>query len=120
MRALLRHKFFLGLALLAMVVLVVQSADEWSALRIYSSKRTGNRIIDSLDAYERDHGAYPATLNELVPQYLSELPPPMAGDSVWRYDREAGAKSFSLEFEGSHSRTCYYIHGIGWCRNDDF
>jgi len=41
-------------------------------------------IGDSLKTYERDHGAYPKRLQQLVPEYLSELPScPQAGRETY-------------------------------------
>jgi hypothetical protein len=44
----------------------------------------GNLLVISIEQYKKDKGNYPNSLAELVPMYLSELPPTYAGDS-FRY-----------------------------------
>jgi hypothetical protein len=53
----------------------------------------GNLIVNALDAYYEEHGAYPLTLDELVPAYISKIPVVITGqeyeykllepDNVW-------------------------------------
>jgi hypothetical protein len=46
----------------------------------------GDEVVAGLMAYKQDHGTYPATLEELVPQYLPAVPKPPLGQQKWEYE----------------------------------
>lgn len=52
---------------------------------IDESLRRGDRIIAALDAYRAEHGAYPETIDALVPGYLAQIERPTVGDQLWDY-----------------------------------
>lgn len=43
-------------------------------LEIEDGIERGNRVVQAIEAYTRAEGFYPATLDDLSPDYLSELP----------------------------------------------
>lgn len=55
--------------------------------RLEDSKRAGTAVVAGLAAYHGEHGTYPDRLDELVPHYLSEVPPPTWGLGRWSYER---------------------------------
>lgn len=50
-----------------------------------ASKQRGAHIVEGLAAYRQQHGTYPARLEDLVPQYLTHIQPPLWGLQRWRY-----------------------------------
>lgn len=50
-----------------------------------ASKQRGARIVEGLAAYERETGTYPTRLEDLVPEYLPAVEPPLWGLQRWRY-----------------------------------
>lgn len=59
--------------------------------RLEESKRVGAEVVAGLIAYHSDEGTYPERLDELVPQYLPEVPPPTWGLERWSYERYSPA-----------------------------
>jgi hypothetical protein len=51
------------------------------------SKRRGATVVEALERYHADHGAYPGTLQELTPAYVPAIQPPTWGTGEWRYRR---------------------------------
>lgn len=51
------------------------------------SKEVGAAIVEGLEMYRARHGTYPATLEELVPEYIPRVEPPTWGLERWRYRR---------------------------------
>ncbi len=69
---------------LAMIVLFS------SYLNAEAKKETmaiGNTIIAALQAYRKDLGEYPESLETLKPIYLKEIPQPIWGNKEWKYER---------------------------------
>ena len=88
------------LALVVVCGAVCQGCADWSADAVAESQRRGNAIVAAIDAYKKDHGAYPTDLGELVPEYLSKIDPPTAGSQVWGYGVYKNGAVFCLWFEG--------------------
>jgi hypothetical protein len=53
-------------------------------------RRNANEVIMALQAYHHDTGAFPVTLQGLVPKYLPAVP----DEPVLQYDKDVGALSF--------------------------
>jgi len=53
-------------------------------------RRNANEVVMALQAYHRDAGTFPATLQGLVPKYLPELP----NEPRLQYDRDIGSLAF--------------------------
>lgn len=49
------------------------------------SKERGAALVAALQAYESEHGSYPAQLDALVPEYVAVVEPPTWGLQRWRY-----------------------------------
>jgi len=47
----------------------------------------GDAIASALQRYRSDNHKYPPTLDHLVPDYVPEIPAPVAGDKRWEYSR---------------------------------
>jgi hypothetical protein len=71
----------------AIVAVSVSSCNRWSDARISETKRRGDIISHALEAYHAKKGQYPFGLNELRPEFLSEIPQPTAGEKAWDYNR---------------------------------
>ena len=76
------------LASLALLWHLIVYMEERSMAPVYQSMQIGDRIVEALDLYRADTGDYPVSLEMLVPKYLDEIPAPMLGDQVWRYNRD--------------------------------
>jgi hypothetical protein len=72
-----------GLLRLAAGVLLAGSIflSNWSGVRNHDVARnqTAPRVIAALEAYQSQHGEYPETLEQLVPEQLESLPRPRVG-----------------------------------------
>ncbi len=94
----------LGASLMVGVVLVIQLLDDWSALRIYISKKRAYTLIDHLNRYKESHGEYPVDLNTLMADTNEKIYQPLAGSKIWRYDASISHTYFTLSF----GRTEYF------------
>jgi hypothetical protein len=64
----------------------------------------GTLLLGALELYYARHGAYPTTLEDLVPGELNQLPPdPFTGEPL-RYERHDDS---------------YKLYSLGWDREDD-
>jgi hypothetical protein len=71
-----------------------------------------NKIISSLDKYQKAHGKYPDSLAELVPEYLESIPIPQWGVRSWSYERSESGSSFFMSVKrwASSYEMYYYDH----------
>ena len=53
-------------------------------------RRDADRVIDALQNYHRDKGAFPASLNALTPGYIAALP----SEPELQYESATGALSY--------------------------
>lgn len=66
----------------------------------------GAPIIQALETYKKDHGAYPAALSELVPAYL---PQAAATDGAgMQYSRTNDGYELSFDYYGPGANNCVY------------
>jgi hypothetical protein len=56
----------------------------------------GEQIVLALQAFDDKQAHYPASLEQLVPEYIEEIHPPSFGDTAWIYKRDEKG-GFSLE-----------------------
>lgn len=61
------------------------------------SRKHGDRIIDAIYRYRKTKGAFPSRLEELVPEYTTEIEAPTVGDRKWVY-QSSSSVSFTLHF----------------------
>lgn len=61
----------------------------------------GKQVVEALKKYKNDHGSYPATLEDLVPDYLPALPR-LDGKAKWFYRFRDGGE-ISLAYGGGPS-----------------
>jgi hypothetical protein len=50
-------------------------------LEIQEGQEVGNRIIEAIDKYYEEKGQYPDILDDLIPDYLSEIPHTPSGQA---------------------------------------
>lgn len=72
------------------------SITNWHRAKVEESVRRGDQIIAALHAYKARFGAYPANLTDLVPAFLTDVPPPTAGTQFWYYFRPADRSDFFI------------------------
>jgi hypothetical protein len=69
----------------------------WSSYSITASIESGNRIIRAVDAFQEKEKKLPVALDELVPAYLDQIEPPLAGTRQWYYWLQHDQKHFHLQ-----------------------
>ncbi|MCX5768710.1 MAG: hypothetical protein NTZ09_00340 [Candidatus Hydrogenedentes bacterium] len=80
--------------------------------------RTGTSLVAAIEAYRHEEGAYPQTLQSLVPSVLPELPSDPFTGQPFRYARQSGA--YRLYSAGINMRDDGGT-GKGWdTRQDDY
>jgi hypothetical protein len=96
-KTLRRYKLALLAAGVAILVIVASLALLWhlivymeerSMAPVYQSMQIGDRIVEALNLYRAETGHYPVSLEMLVPKYLDEIPAPVWGEQLWRYDED--------------------------------
>ncbi|WP_092051418.1 hypothetical protein [Planctomicrobium piriforme] len=60
------------------------SVDHPNAIK---TQRLGDHIIGALNRYREERNDFPKSLEELVPDYLETIPPPLYGERKWVYHR---------------------------------
>ncbi len=69
----------------------------------------GNEVLSAIEAYHKAVGAYPPTIDTLVPQYLPAIPKLKKAEWTYRASRDG----FSIGFSG------YGSQYSGWYASDD-
>ena len=72
-----------------------------------------NPIVDALERYHNDKGAYPETLNELTPEYLATVPQEVNNYPI-RYDPVEGSFMLAFEYAGPGINVCIYSPEDEW------
>jgi hypothetical protein len=62
---------------------------------------TAKKIVAAIDQYYADVGAYPPSLNALVPKYISQIPQPQ-GNVQWDYRLEDSGRVYLFGYAGTH------------------
>ena len=84
------------------------------------TKRRGEAIAAAIERYRADKGRCPASLDMLVPEFLAEVPPPVAGMPAWRYHIDPARDTYTIAFGiGDDCYPCsWYPSGVpdvaGW------
>ncbi len=101
-RALSRHrrtksKYILGLVLLACVPLAPLLISEFHyRMEVAAAERAGDQVVDAIDRFHADHHFYPSDVNELLGQYLIDIPDPIIGGEQRRWTCSGGSLKFEL------------------------
>lgn len=115
--------FMIALLLCTVVVsclllcIVVVSCLRWTESKITESQRRGSKIVVALDKFEKTEGHFPINLDELVPNYIKKIEPPLAGNGRWSYRLYKNGEVFELSFEGdspSEPTSSYRSSSKGW------
>lgn len=75
------------------------------------------QIACALERYHLAHGEYPATLDALVPQYMTALPHDVIGGQPLHY-RRLDAPATAAAGTGTSPRQ-YLLYSVGWNQTDD-
>ena len=57
----------------------------WSASGVAETRRRGDLICGAIEAYRAKTGNYPASLRDLQPEFLRDIPQPTVGYKEWDY-----------------------------------
>lgn len=76
--------------------------------RLEESKQRGAAIVEALESYRAGTGAYPASLDDLVPQHIAVIEQPTWGLQRWRYrpyspDEDDATQYFQLSVAAQES-----------------
>jgi type II secretory pathway pseudopilin PulG len=81
-----RRCVLIALALLILAGCSQSQRVRWQKQQIEETKQRGNQIVQAIEAFRTDHGAYPKSLAEVSPKYLPEVPQPTWGLKSWKYE----------------------------------
>ncbi len=70
-------------------------------------------VIRALEQYQADAGAYPVSLDELAPDYLSSVPAQVNGESI-QYTKTDKSYSLAFHYLGPGMNTCTYTPENKW------
>ena len=71
------------IALSCVMTALISGCTDWSTEKIKESHRRGDAIVVALEAYKQKSRVYPSHLEELTPNYIERLKPPVAGNGRW-------------------------------------
>jgi hypothetical protein len=83
---------------------------------VAKTKAEAAKIIHALEQYVDEHGAAPATLDDLVPKYIPKIPQPHYGVPRWDYAGQTDSIHYSLAFgaEGGYPAIYYTSQSADW------
>ncbi|MBL8696097.1 MAG: hypothetical protein JNJ88_18520 [Planctomycetes bacterium] len=117
-------KLLAGALLVACAVAYCRPQEQkWNSSVVSESQKRGEEIVNALDRFVHVRGEFPEKLSLLLPEFLAELRPPVAGSRQWDYEpiRSAEGKviSYFLSFECSPDSYPFSIYqpGAGWYTN---
>ncbi|MFG0242746.1 MAG: hypothetical protein ACF8R9_08185 [Phycisphaerales bacterium JB054] len=89
--------------------------ENWSESAIAESQAGGDTIIAAIERFRAAHdGELPASLDSLVPAYVSAIKSPTAGDGQWRFGPLKGhAGEYYLSVRSRFMNKPGY-HGVEW------
>ncbi len=98
-----------NIGVLLVLIFINHSLEE---SRIKTLKESGKKIIDALEVYHKEKGAYPSDLKELVPVYLERIPdttPPVEYNKLFEFSNPGFTDQKVLYFQGSAFASEYYF-----------
>jgi hypothetical protein len=103
-------------SLLVMILLIVSGCGPapGEGRKAEEGYELSQTIIDALEQYKADQGEYPATLDELIPDYLAAIPTGQYVDE-WVYTpTDDGKYTLMFSYVGPCMNTCTYSPDGGW------
>lgn len=76
---------------------VFMGCDRSSPKAVQSSVARGDAIVRALEEYRDKHQSYPAQLDDLVPDFIVRIDPPIIGNGRWIYQNIDAGREFSIE-----------------------
>lgn len=70
-------------------------------------------IVNALEQYKTDKGTYPEAIEELLPEYLSEIPTEVNDQPIY-YKIVEGSFTLSFHYVGPGMNTCTYTPEDKW------
>jgi predicted transcriptional regulator len=71
---------------------------EWLDAQYRVTTSRAQTIIDALERYKQDHSIYPKKLEDLLPQYLDQIEPPVEYHGYWKYETYNNLTEYKLKF----------------------
>jgi hypothetical protein len=109
-----------GVVLLLLMPLFAGCSNE---SQLNETRRRGDLVVVALSKFQRDHGRYPASLDELRPKYLCEIPLPTWGLKAWHYATSREGYEFGVNEsvrtgDGDSTWLRYEGQNHGWQMGD--
>lgn len=82
----------------------------WVYRALPTVERISPPLIDGLERYCADHDGYPSSLEQLVPQYIKDIPVLPRG-LTWSYAPYAERQRYGLSVKGDSPETYISYHG---------
>ena len=88
---------FARITLTPLLLVLFVSCGDWSDAQVTETKRRGDIVCRTIEAYRTRTGKVPTDLRELQPDFLSEIPQPTVGKKIWTYTSYQDGESYNLE-----------------------
>lgn len=95
--------------------------SKWTNQNFSATQSYGDTIVAAIESYQRKNGAYPATLDALVPEFLNVLEDATTGWPEWGYVVSENGRTFELSFAANEVRypAAYWSSDKGrWIRDE--
>jgi len=84
------------LSVLGALTFVFAGCYSWRESQVTDTKKRGDDVHHALSQYHNKTGAFPPSLETLVPQYLKVIPQPTVGKRTWTYKAYADHTGYLL------------------------
>ncbi|MDH5716292.1 MAG: hypothetical protein OEZ22_01490 [Spirochaetia bacterium] len=82
--------------------------NRFSDRKIKNSIVTGYEIISAVKRYHKEKGEFPRSLDELMPEYISKIKNPQAGEKEWKYIKKNDSFYLGIMRKNLSEPHCYY------------
>lgn len=109
--------------LLVLLFMLAGCNSEFSNADLLVNQERGDLLVSALNQYYNEHALYPASLAELTPTYLSELPENTRGNPFFYKTHEFHGYQLCLDTQSrpNYAGCCYYpIVGDWDCTDGDW
>lgn len=110
-----KNKRWIVVSCMAMVLGV--GCEQWSEGQMAQVRNTAAPLFAALTRFKVDNGQYPSQLNQLVPEYIHEIPSATVGEE-WEYWREDDGDGFQLSRRKGKSFYYYKSQYDKWTLDD--
>ena len=81
---------------------------------IKHAQHNGDLIVAAIEEFKADHDALPMSINELVTEYIIEIPDTTQRSIEWKYFVRDGGKKYELNHDWGDWKPVTYTSGGSW------